>query len=106
MKRIEFRLSMPGRASWDGKWSGAGKHYAIARTMTDENADKLMRGAVERSWNHHWPDGWTAEVTARVVPPGERLKKSAGFCGYDWMVANILDHGNTQNAKAAGRIAP
>ena len=44
-------------------------------------------------WTHRWDDGWCAGICARVVPKGERLKKSAGFSGYDWMVANIIDHG-------------
>lgn len=99
MKRIEFRLSMPGRGSWNGAWSGSERNYAIVRTMTDEAVKKLMGTdlgiAISKSWYHRWDDGWTAQVTARIVPAGERLKKSNGFCGYDWMVTNILDHGNT-----------
>jgi hypothetical protein len=96
MKRIEFLLSMPSRGSWDGGWSGSKRRYAIVRKMTDEAATKLMGTSIERSWSHCWGDGWTAQVTARVVTAGERLKRSDGFCGYDWMVANILDHGNTR----------
>jgi hypothetical protein len=26
----------------------------------------------------------------------ERKRKSAGFCGYDWMVENILAYGDTE----------
>ena len=103
MKRIEFRLSMPGRASWDGGWSGEGRNYAIVRTLTDGDAAKLMNNTAEKGWFHRWPDGWTAQITARVVPSGERLKKSAGFCCYDWMVSNILDHGNTRTKDAMKR---
>jgi hypothetical protein len=90
MKRIEFRLSMPSCGSWNGKWSGADFNYTIVRKFTDAIADKLMQTA---SWSHRWNDGWCANISARIVPPGERLKKSDGFSGYDWMVANIIDHG-------------
>ena len=99
MKRIEFLLSMPGRGSWNEGWSGSDRRYAIVRTMTDEAATKLMGTDLGmKSWCHSWNDGWTAQVTARVVTAGERLKRSDGFCGYDWMVTNILAHGNTIGA--------
>jgi len=97
MKRIEFRLSMPGCPSWDGKWSGSGRNYTIVHKLTNTSFTKLMGSGVERTWIHHWPDGWTAQVTARLVPTGERLKKSDGFNGYDRMVRNILDHGDIEN---------
>jgi hypothetical protein len=97
--RVEFRLTMSGCASWDGKWSGAGRNYSVVRTLTAERATELnllpMRpfGA---AWAHHWSDGWVALVKAQIVPPGKRLKKSAGFNGYEWMVSNIIDHGSTK----------
>jgi hypothetical protein len=33
-KRVEFTLSMPGRSSWNGGWSGEGRHFAIVRTLS------------------------------------------------------------------------
>jgi hypothetical protein len=95
MKRIEFRLSMPSTGSWDGRWSGEGRNYVIVRTMSDVEADKLLDGLAHRSWYHSWRDGWAALVTARVMDRGERARKSDGFGGYDWMVANILWYGST-----------
>lgn len=47
------------------------------------------------SWFHSWTDGWRACVTARIMRQGERRPKSAGFCGYDWMVRNIIWYGDT-----------
>jgi hypothetical protein len=95
MKRIEFTLSMPARGSWDNKWYGEGRHFAVIKTMTDANAAKLMGSetAETRYWTYAWNDGWCAGITARVMLHGERKKKSAGFCDYDWMIDNIIDHG-------------
>ena len=87
--RLAFMLSMPGVSSWNGKWTGEGKCYAIVRTTG--RAD--LAG---RSFGHNFGDGWFASVGVEVVPAAEARKlrrKSDGFCGYDWMVDSIIDHG-------------
>ena len=94
MKRVEFRLSMPSVGSWNGRWSGEGRNYVIVRTLPDEQARVLDKG----SWFYRWDDGWGASVRARVMERGERVRKSDGFSGYDWMVRNILDHGDPYDA--------
>jgi hypothetical protein len=102
MTRVEFKLSMPSRSSWDGRWSGDGKNYAVMRELSDEDLARLFDLASEnidsatccRVWRHRWSDGWIAEVAARVMPIGEELKKSDGFKGYDWMIDNILRTGS------------
>ena len=80
---------MPGKASWDGKWSGDERNFTLLRDVDDELGLKLD----DRSWSYGWPDGWRAEITARVVHDRETLKPSHGFHGYDWMVASILRYG-------------
>jgi hypothetical protein len=94
--RIEFTLSMPSCGSWNGKWSGADKRYAIVRSFSAEKAKELLSAG---SWSHRWEDGWCAGISAREVVKGERMRKSDGFCGYNWMVANIVDHGTPYTAR-------
>ena len=89
MKRVEFSLAMPGRASWDGRWSGDSKTYSVERSVDDAHAADLDG----RSWAYAWPDGWRAEVSARVVADHDDRPPSAGFRGYDWMVDSILRYG-------------
>lgn len=84
--RLEFRLSMPGRGSWNGGWSGENRNYTIVRSYGDQAAAKILR---ERSYHYSWPDGWGARVDVRVLNKGERSKKSDGFHGYDWMIDSI-----------------
>ena len=93
--RVEFKLSMPGRASWNGRWSGEDRNYTIVRSMSRTAAEALVGEKNHATWSHRWSDGWLAVVEARIVRAGERLKKSDGFSGYDWMVANIIAHGST-----------
>ena len=103
--RIEFRLNMPGRASWNGRWSGEGKNYTIVKRLGVRDVARLFgEGKRDRaSWSHRWSDGWCAVVEARIVHPGERIKKSDGFSGYDWMVSNIISYGKTT---APGQVVP
>ena len=97
MTRIEFRLTMPSTASANGRWSGEGRNYIIVKTLHDQEAAALLEGKTERTWFHRWEDGWGARVTARILAPGSRRPPSDGFAGYDWMVANILAHGDTND---------
>lgn len=95
MKRIEFRLSMPNAASWNGKWSGEGRNYTLVKELSFDNplGIDLRCGLATKSWSYAWSDGWVARVQARAVPDDEKLQKSDGFCGYDWMVESILKRG-------------
>lgn len=97
MKRVEFRLSMPNCASWNGKWSGEGKNYSKIRKLTDKTLKFLgLDSKSSESWYHRWSDGWGALINARVLESGERARKSAGFAGYDWMIDNILRYNTTK----------
>jgi hypothetical protein len=103
MKRIEFKLTMPGRNTWNGKWSGDERNYTIVKSLKDEEVSRVFDTFADgsavsldrttKSWFYRWPDGWSALVTARIVPRGERLRKSDGFNGYEWMIASILQYG-------------
>ena len=89
MTVIEFKLTMPGRSSWDGGWSGDGGNFTLVREVDDASAAKLDGG----SWTYSWPDGWRAHIHARAIPAGSQHEKSDGFRGYDWMAASILRYG-------------
>lgn len=95
--RVLFTLSMPGRSSWDGRWSGQDKNYQVVRTLDVETVGKLFKEphgfSASKSWSHRWSDGWCASIDARILTHVDRLKKSDGFNGYEWMVDNIIAHG-------------
>ena len=90
--RVEFKLDMPDVASWNGRWSGAGKDYLLVSVLSKKQVEDLQ---LPNSWYHNFGDGWGASVSARVMEKGERKRKSAGFCGYEWMVSRILRWGDT-----------
>ena len=90
--KLCFELTMPGRGSWNGKWSGEKDRHIIIRSVDDQKAESLNG----RLFYYNWPDGWTACVAVSAVDSKEtaRLKKkSRGFCGYDWMVDSIIRYG-------------
>jgi hypothetical protein len=94
--RVLFTLTMPGRNTWNGKWSGDERNYTIVRSLGPVALERVFGPPGKRdhaSFGYSWPDGWHAQVEARIVAPRERPRKSDGFCGYNWMVDSILRYG-------------
>ena len=90
-----FTLSMPSNNSWNGRWSGEDKVYVIVKSFSSrswkEQLAKLMG-----YHRYAFGDGWVASVSVKAVDADEKkelMKKSAGFCGYDWMVTSLIHHG-------------
>lgn len=90
---------MPGRASWNGRWSGQENHYAIVKSLNQKMMDRMEMKDGKGYWSYRWSDGWCAVICARVIPKGERLKKSSGFCGYDWMVESLCMYGTIMDSQ-------
>lgn len=112
--KLAFTLSMPGVASWNGRWSGKGRLYVIVKTYgssrkTREHVERVLKAA---PYYYRWSDGWAARIDVREVEAreGTRLAKASnGFCGYDWMVESIwcygaiyADHEKPSNALTDG----
>ena len=88
---IIFTLSMPNRGSWNGRWSGEDRVYA--RIFRNNDVPKDIIG---KDFYYNWDDGWCACVSVTKVDSKEAAKirkKSAGFCGYDWMIRSIIKNG-------------
>jgi hypothetical protein len=107
MTIICFELSMPNNNAWNGRWSGEGRCHAriknLGRTKKAEaKAANLIAGS---SYYYSFGDGWGASVSVREVTASEAAKirrKSAGFCGYEWMIESILYYGEiTVKSKGA-----
>jgi len=91
---LAFRLFMPGRSSWDGKWSGDTKFFAVTRSVPVALAEKVLQGSPNTSYGYNFGDGWVANVGVSKIDGREKRqidRKSKGFCGYNWMVDSILD---------------
>lgn len=93
-----FELSMPQNNSWNGKWSGGGRYYAIVRNLgkTKKAIEKAKSILKTKTYYHHFGDGWVAGIQAREVDANEAAKcrrKSKGFWGYNWMVDSIIRDG-------------
>jgi len=88
MKLAVFELSMPSANIWNSRWSREEEYHALVREIPEE----LKLGAYRYSFG----DGWIAQVAVREVDSrtAKKIKKdSSGFCGYEWMVDSILEHG-------------
>lgn len=96
MPIVVFTLTMPGVSSWDGRWSGEDKLYAVTRTMKAPDIEKL-----DESYIYSFGDGWVARVFAKMVDPvaaRKIQKKSSGFHGYEWMVESIIQYGEIRSS--------
>lgn len=82
-KRVIFELSMPSNNAWNGKWSGEGDTYTIARMLPAAKFDEL-----KRRYTYSFGDGWVAAVSVREA--FLREKPTNHFCGYEWMIDSIL----------------
>lgn len=98
--KISFQLTMPNVGSWNGKWTGADKKYYVIRSYRGHEANKILGKFFQEGqktvFRYDFGDGWIAAVTMEVVDTKEgnkRQKASAGFCGYEWMIDEILKHG-------------
>ena len=94
---IVFTLTMPNRNTWNGKWTG--DEMIFARSMKNREVPKEVVG---KEFYHHWDDGWTACVSVQKMDCKEAakiIKKSAGFCGYDWMIRSIIKYGEIRYKK-------
>jgi hypothetical protein len=105
--KVSFQLTMPNIGSWNGKWTGeAKKYYRIRSYRGKQHTDKineLLEGKQSRSFYYSFGDGWGANVKMEIVDAAEarkRTKKSAGFCGYEWMIDSIIKHGKIIVEKA------
>lgn len=95
---LSFTLSMPNVGSWNGKWSGESKTYAKIHNFgkSKKGTEKAREILSKGDYYYNFGDGWGASVRVKEVDSKEATlirRKSAGFCGYDWMVNEILDFG-------------
>lgn len=96
---LAFELSMPSKGSWDGKWTGEGKKYVVIRKLEQGGGGKDKGKFIESNgpYHHAFGDGWVARVSAYCVTHEEAKqlrKKTAGFCGYEWMIDSIMKFGD------------
>lgn len=88
---VVFKLTMPNRNTWNGKWTG--DEMIFARSKKDKDVPKEVIG---KSFLHHWDDGWIACVSVEKMDCKEAnklMRMSNGFCGYDWMIESIIRYG-------------
>jgi hypothetical protein len=94
---LAFILSMPNRASWNGRWSGENDIYAIVKSFPGKKRGAHAANLVaQRFFSYDFGDGWRASVEVRSVNGTESRqlrKRSKGFCGYNWMVDSIIQDG-------------
>lgn len=88
---VVFELTMPGKGSWNGKWSCEGENFT--RQYDEREVPKKLWGTKNY---YRWDDGWEACVSVQRMPIADARKivrHSNGFCGYDWMIRTLIKDG-------------
>jgi len=92
---ISFRLSMPNCGSWNGKWGGSDRVFAIVKNIrTKRTAEMILK---KESYSYNFGDGWRASISVEKIDAAKARKlrkQSVGFSGYDWMVDSIFCYGD------------
>jgi len=87
-----FSLSMPNVGSWDGKWTAANRPYTRCKAVSPKKAEVILK---KPYYSYNFGDGWRAGINVSQVDAKESRKikrRSAGFCGYEWMIDSIIEH--------------
>ena len=94
---LSFTLSMPNNNAWNGRWSGEDTLYVRAINFKTKKAAARAQEILDEGYFYYnFGDGWGAGVTVKEVDSKEARtlrRKSAGFCGYDWMIDSIVEKG-------------
>jgi len=93
-----FKLSMPSSNTWNNRWSGQGKLYVKVINFRGAKREKLAKAILRKQYfSYNFGDGWRAGIDVYHIDetypqnePARLRRKSAGFCGYDWMVESII----------------
>ncbi len=105
MKLIAFELKMCNIGSWNGKWTGEGRRYIEVRRVENNVAEKILP---KKSYHHSWGDGWACNIHVTLIDSKEKRKLSKhfknGFCGYGWMIDNIIDYQSTREPRKQSAI--
>jgi len=104
---VSFELTMPHKASWNGRWSGEDKKFYVVKKLSERFVKsnehlKFLNESGRSSFYYRWDDGWGANVDVERIDGMQarhRRKISSGFCGYDWMIQSILDQGFIETRK-------
>jgi len=89
---------MPNVGSWNNRWSGEKDFYAKVFNLGRSKEATLKAQSIldTGSFYHNFGDGWGASISVRKVDSNEARsirRKTKGFCGYDWMVNEIITFG-------------
>lgn len=100
MKHLLFELIFPSIGSWNGKFTGANKKYYRTKSYTKDQESIYKKMLSKRKYTHNFCDGWVAQITIREIQSKEKKtyeKASAGFLGYEWMIADIEKYGRIRS---------
>ncbi len=102
-----FELTMPSNNSWNGKWTGDVKRHYEFRHFGKYHNQKIS-SLSGQSFRYDFGDGWAASIHVDAVDGVEKRKRQRlndGFCGYSWMVDEIMKYGRIKTLEERRKSA-
>lgn len=101
---VSFELKMANIGSWNGRWSGEGSRYVKVINLSKSQIESILGEKESDSFHHRWDDGWSLNIYVTIIDSKKKRELSKhfknGFCGYEWMISNIINHQSTYNKKS------
>lgn len=60
---VEFKLDMPNRGSWNGRWSGEEDYYGVIQNFRKKDDIEVAKRIIEQEYyDYNFGDGWCASI--------------------------------------------
>lgn len=96
MEHIVYILTMPNVGSWNGAWTGEKDLHCVVKSYSEKSDIPKKVLSMKNGYYYNFGDGWGASIKAEKIKGQEKSKykkRSKGFCGYEWMIAEIEKYG-------------
>jgi len=74
------------------RWPGDGEKYLATKSVGRKKEEELDG----KYFQYVFSDGYRARIRVEKMTAAEareQMRKSKGFCNYEWMIESIIEHG-------------
>jgi len=100
---LSFELKVTAVNNLSGHWKGEDLRYVQVKNVDKDKVNEILDGESAKPYHHKCDDGWEFDILVNEINSVQKKKLKQhfknGFCGFDYMVGNIIDHKSCENGK-------